>query len=76
MIKQLLVGATVIQIASILYKDGLGKIVEMLYGLQSWMKEKKFNSIEDFRGTLNQKNDPKSETYVRTQYLKLIVGVE
>lgn len=76
MIKQLLVGATVIQIASVLYKDGLGKIAEILDGLQSWMKEKKFHLIEDFRGKLNQKNDPKSEAYFRTQYLKSIGGVD
>jgi len=76
MIKQLLAGAAVIQIASVLYKDGLGKIVEMLNGLESWMKEKKFDSIEDFKGKLNQQNDPKSEAFVRAQYLKAIAGVE
>jgi dihydroorotate dehydrogenase (fumarate) len=76
MIKQLLAGATVIQVASVLYKEGLGKIAEMLNGLKDWMKEKKFNSLEDFRGKLNQENDPKSEAYIRAQYLKSIAGVE
>lgn len=76
MIKQLLAGATVIQIASALYKDGLGKIAEMIGGLESWMKEQKFNAIEDFRGRLNQANDPRSDAYVRAQYLKSIAGVE
>jgi len=76
MIKQLLAGATVIQIASVLYKAGLGKITAMLDGLQSWMKEQKYNSIEDFRGKLNQENDPKSEAYIRAQYLKAIAGVD
>ena len=75
-IKQLLAGATVIQIASVLYSDGLGKIAEMLNDLEKWMKEKKFNTIEDFRGKLNQQNDPKSEAFVRAQYLKAIAGVE
>lgn len=76
MIKQILAGATVIQLASVLYKDGLGKISDMLSGLESWMKQKKFNAIEDFRGKLNQDNDPKSEAYIRSQYLKSIAGVE
>lgn len=76
MIKQLLAGATVIQIASVLYKEGLGKISEMSDLLQSWMKDKKFNSIKDFRGKLNQVNDPKAEAYIRAQYLKSIAGVE
>ncbi len=76
MIKQLLAGAAVIQIASVLYKDGLAKIAEMLNDLERWMKDKKFNSIDDFRGKLNQQNDPKSEAFVRAQYLKAIAGVE
>lgn len=76
MIKQLLAGATVIQIASVLYKEGLGKIAEMINGLERWMKEKKFNSIDEFRRKLNQENDPKSEAYIRSQYLKSIAGVE
>ena len=40
------------------------------------MKEKKFNTLTDFRGKLNQQNDPKSEAFVRAQYLKAIAGVE
>jgi dihydroorotate dehydrogenase (fumarate) len=76
MIKQLLVGATVIQIASVLYKEGLGKIDAMVNGLKSWMKEKNFNSIPDFRGKLNQQHDPKSDTYIRAQYIKSIAGID
>jgi len=76
MIRQLLVGASVIQIASVLYKQGLGKIEEMLNGLRDWMAEKKFSSISDFQKKLNQENDPKSETYIRAQYIKSIAGIE
>ncbi len=76
MIKQLLAGAKVIQIASVLYKDGLGKIREMLTGLENWMAQHQFNSLDDFRGKLNQANDPKPDAYVRAQYLKAIAGIE
>ena len=76
MIKQLLAGAKTIQIASVLYKEGLNKINEMLGELQSWMKAKNFNSLEDFIGKLNQENDPKSDAFIRAQYIKSIAGVE
>lgn len=76
MIKQLLAGATVIQMASVLYKDGLGVIAQFLAGLTDWMRENKFDSIEDFRGRLNQLNNPQSDAYIRAQYLKAISGVE
>lgn len=76
MIKQLLAGASAVQIASVLYKEGLGKIEEMLSGLKSWMTEKKFTSLADFKGALNQVNDPKTETFERAQYIKAITGIE
>lgn len=75
-IKQLLVGANVVQIASILYKDGLGVIKKMTDGLQDWMQKNSFASIDDFRGKLNQQNDPQSESYIRAQYIKKFTGIE
>lgn len=75
-IKQLLVGANVVQIASILYKDGLGIIEKMTDGLLDWMKTNKFTSIDDFRGKLNQQNDPQSESYIRAQFIKKFTGIE
>lgn len=75
-IKQLLAGATVVQIASILYKEGLGVIQKMIDGLQDWMKAKQFGSIDDFRGKLNHQNDPQSDSFIRAQYIKKISGIE
>ena len=75
-IKQLLVGANVVQIASVLYKEGLGVIQKMIDGLHDWMKAKQFDAIDDFRGKLNQQNDSKSESYIRAQYIKTFTGIE
>jgi dihydroorotate dehydrogenase (fumarate) len=75
-IKQLLVGAAVVQLASVLYVDGLGKIKQILTGLETWMKEKNFKAIQEFKGKLNQINDAQSMTFIRSQYLKTVSGVE
>lgn len=75
-IKQLLVGASVVQIASVLYKEGLDQIKVMLNGLEKWMAAKNFGAISDFRGKLNQQNSPQSEMYIRAQYIKTIAGIE
>jgi dihydroorotate dehydrogenase (fumarate) len=76
-IKLLLAGASVVQIASVLYgKNGLEKIQKMLTGVESWMKEKNFSSLSDFAGRLNQKHNPQSEAYIRAQYIKSIAGIE
>ncbi len=73
-IKQLLVGATAVQLVSLFYKEGVGKVKELLHDIQNWMKEHNFSSISEFRGKLNQKNNPLSQAYVRAQYMIAISG--
>ena len=76
-IKQLLAGATVIQMASALYgENGLDKIQTMLNGLEAWMQEHHFASLADFRGRLDHLKNPHTEAYVRAQYIKSIAGIE
>lgn len=75
-IKMLLAGASVVQIASVLYAKGLTRIQEMLQGLEKWMAEKQFASIADFRGRLNQMHSPQDTSYIRAQYIKAIGGKE
>lgn len=75
-IKQILAGAAVVQIASVLYNKGEEVIREMLTGLEKWMNEHQFKSISAFRGKLNQQNNPQPEMFVRAQYIKTIAGIE
>lgn len=75
-IKQLLAGAAAVQLVSILYVDGLKKIETIKQGLVSWMENHGFNSLNDFRGKLNQVNNPQSMAYIRAQYIKKIAGIE
>ncbi|MBD3289366.1 dihydroorotate dehydrogenase-like protein [candidate division KSB1 bacterium] len=74
--KQILAGASAVQIASVLYREGLGEIQSLLKDLKNWMDVKKFASIADIKGKLNQMNDPKSDTFVRAQYIKAFTGIE
>ena len=75
-IKQLLAGATAVQIASLFYAQGLEKIQELLDGLQEWMEAKQFKSIAAFKGRLNQVSDQQHAAYIRAQYVKSLVGIE
>lgn len=75
-IKQLLAGASVVQLASVLYAKGLDKIQQILTGLEEWMEEKHFSALADFQGKLNQSHSPQSESYIRAQYIKSFTGVE
>ena len=75
-IKQILVGSSAIQIASILYQNGLGVIKDLLTGLEAWMKEENFSTIDEFRGQLNEINDPHSNSFIRSQFIKTITNIE
>ncbi len=51
-VKQLLAGATVIQFCSVLYLQELSYIANVLEDLKWWMKQKRFASVDDFRGMI------------------------
>jgi len=76
MIKQLLAGASVVQVCSTLYRNGLGQIGLILDQLQEWMQIHGFESPEDFRGQLSQVRSEDPGDYERLQYIKALVGIE
>lgn len=70
MIKQLLAGATVVQIASTLYINGPSYLNEMLEVLSNWMMDNEFNSLDDFRGRMSQANSGNPASWERVQFMK------
>jgi dihydroorotate dehydrogenase (fumarate) len=75
-VKMLLAGATVTQLCSTLYLNGLENIRQILDDLSTWMKEHGFESVESMRGKLSSMNSGNPELYERIQYIKAFVGVE
>ncbi len=74
-IKQLLVGARAVQVCSTLYRNGLGRIGEMLRALSAWMDGRGYGAIADFNGLLCQERSEHPEAYERSQYIKALVGI-
>lgn len=75
-VKQLLAGATVVQLCSTLYRNGLGQIGRILEQLQDWMETHGFERLEDFRGRLSQARSKRPEDHERLHYIKALVGIE
>ncbi|NPA35670.1 MAG: dihydroorotate dehydrogenase-like protein [Chlorobi bacterium] len=69
-IKEILAGADAVQVVSTLYKNGVGYIATMLEELQEWMEKHNFNTLDDFRGKMSQKNSPNPAEYERVQFMK------
>jgi dihydroorotate dehydrogenase (fumarate) len=72
LVKVLLAGADVGMVASVLYHRGVGAIESLLNGLQRWLDESDFNSLEQLKGTLSQKNCPSPDAFERAYYTKAI----
>jgi dihydroorotate dehydrogenase (fumarate) len=75
LIKQLLVGATAVQVVSTLYKIGPGQLNTLLEGLEKWMEEKSYNRIEDFRGKLSYQQAENPAAFERIQFMKYYGGI-
>jgi len=69
-IKQLLAGATITQVATTIYKNGPEKINEMLNFIHNWMDEKGHNYIDQFRGKLSSSASENPEVFERVQFMR------
>lgn len=75
-VKAILAGATVVQICSTLYLNGVEQIAKIEQQLQDWMTQHGHSKLSDFRGKLSQLQSKNPEGHERLQYIKLFVGME
>lgn len=75
-VKQLLAGAKAVQIASTLYKNGFGRIGDMLRDVENWMVKHDYNTTEEFIGKLSLKKAENPASWERVQFMKHFAGIE
>lgn len=75
-IKAILAGASSVEVCSSVYKLGEGEISKMIIDLSTWMKDKKYTSIDDFKGKMNAIKAGKSNPFERTQFMKYFSSKE
>jgi len=75
-VKQLLAGAQVAQVCSVLYKKGAKEIKIINEEVKEWMINHDFETIEDFRGKMSWENIPDPQIYMRSQFMKYFSSVE
>jgi dihydroorotate dehydrogenase (fumarate) len=75
-VKMLLAGANTIQTVSSIYKYGFSSITKMLEDLETWMKEKNFKSLNEFRGKLSKQNIKNPFAYRRAQYVDILLHAD
>lgn len=69
-IKQLLAGASAVQVVSAIYKHQAPVIHTMLEEVKAWMKKKNYKSISEFQSTVNLNEIINPAAFERIQFMK------
>jgi len=68
--KLLLAGATTVQVCSVLYKNGIEYLSQMIKDLDSWMDARGLDSVDSIRGTLSYRNHKDPSIWERSQFMR------
>ncbi len=71
-IKYILAGADVAMVASTILANGIGRIKDIVYDLDLYMKDMPFESIDAFKGTMSQANIVDPTAYERSNYIQIL----
>ncbi|MFZ0389239.1 MAG: dihydroorotate dehydrogenase-like protein [Calditrichia bacterium] len=75
-IKMLMAGADVTMLASVLFKDGISCVHNILENMKRWMEEKEYDSVETMKGSMSHRNIGDPAIYVRANYIKTLQSIK
>jgi dihydroorotate dehydrogenase (fumarate) len=73
-IKYILAGADCAMTASALLKHGISYITHMLDEIEEWMRVRNFETIDQWRGKMSQRNVHDPTLFERANYIKVLKG--
>jgi dihydroorotate dehydrogenase (fumarate) len=71
-LKLLLAGADCVMMASSLLKKGPAHIRTVLDGVEQWMNEREYVSVQQMKGSLSQRACPDPAAFERSNYMKAL----
>ncbi len=72
-VKQIMAGAKAVQLCSTLYINGVSYITQIIKDLENWMKEKRYEDLNAFRGAIT-KLEENCVAFERVQFMKKTTG--
>jgi dihydroorotate dehydrogenase (fumarate) len=73
-VKMLLAGADVTMMASALFQQGPEHVAAVLEGIQTWLEEHDYTSIEQMKGSVSQRNVADPAAFARSNYMQMLVN--
>ena len=71
-LKMLMAGADVTMLCSVLLRRGIEHIRVIEHEMREWMEEHEYESVEQLKGSMSQKNCPDPSAFERAQYMRAI----
>jgi dihydroorotate dehydrogenase (fumarate) len=71
-LKSMMAGAQVVEIASALLKNGIGYLKTIESELAAWMEAHEYESIRQMQGSMSQRSVADPNSFLRANYLKVI----
>src|SRR5215831_9080362 len=71
-LKMIMAGADVTMLCSVLLRHGIGHIRVLEREMREWMEEHEYESVEQIKGIMSQKNCPDPTAFERAQYTRAL----
>jgi dihydroorotate dehydrogenase (fumarate) len=71
-LKALLAGADVVHLCSVLLKQGVGRLTEILIELEQWLVKHEYESISQLKGSVSQQHAIDPSAYERANYVQVL----
>ena len=75
-IKQILAGADVVEIASVIYQKGPAHLQSMIAEIEEWMQQHNYENLDAFRGLMAYDKTQETAAYERIQFMRHFSGIE
>ncbi|MGZ8160882.1 MAG: dihydroorotate dehydrogenase-like protein [Methylobacter sp.] len=71
-VKALLAGADVVHLCSVLLKQGVGRLTEILTELEQWLVDHEYESISQLKGSVSQQHAIDPSAFERSNYVQVL----
>jgi dihydroorotate dehydrogenase (fumarate) len=69
-LKMLMAGADATMLCSVLLRRGIGHIRDIEAEMRAWMEEHEYESVDQLKGSMSQRNSPDPSAFERAQYIR------
>jgi dihydroorotate dehydrogenase (fumarate) len=73
-LKMLMAGADVTMLCSVLLRRGIGHLQVIEREMREWMEEHEYDSVEQLKGSMSQKNCPDPGSFERAHYMRALTS--